>query len=471
MKYHVRPKPPKIPKDNPFENDRLDRRDTAAALTKLVQRIKGPCAISIDAGWGMGKTTFLEMWKASIEKEVGRVILFNAWDNDFANEPFLALSEELMAALYPDGGNERSEFNDAAVNVLKTAGATTIKMLISSFIGKGMVDILGDGLKDLTDTTVQVTPSQYTEAKNAMEQFRNVLKKSAKCYFKLPIVMIIDELDRCRPTYAVELLEVMKHLFSVKGIVFVLGVNRKQLEHSVSTLYGSKFDASVYLRRFFDIDLYLPNSKQKAFIDSQLDGMIERFTDNNIQVDRPFPESARDWLYKFFSNSDIDLRTIQQVLQRMGMVLAMLDGKRDSISESMVTVALILRTLENDLYRRFIEDKATDKEIADALFARVEDNYRYSREGSELERNVITAWMEQKNQQFLEEDQKSPLVSQYIKSLKEISEAPNNCPSFQLRHFKSVIQYEKALVEKWKLKGRRYDFLNSVKLIEFVSGI
>ena len=73
-----------------------------------------------------------------------------------------------------------------------------------------------------------------------------------------PLIVVIDELDRCRPSYAVELLEVAKHLFAVDHIVFVLAVNRSELAHSIRALYGSGFDAEGYLRRFFDVDFRLP---------------------------------------------------------------------------------------------------------------------------------------------------------------------------------------------------------------------
>ena len=87
-----------------------------------------------------------------------------------------------------------------------------------------------------------------------------------------PLVVVIDELDRCRPSYAAELLEVAKHLFTVDHIVFVLAVNRSELAHSIRALYGSEFDAQGYLRRFFDVDFQLPDSARKPFIEESLSG-------------------------------------------------------------------------------------------------------------------------------------------------------------------------------------------------------
>ena len=81
---------------------------------------------------------------------------------------------------------------------------------------------------------------------------------------------MIDELDRCRPSYAVELLEIAKHLFSVDRIVFVLAVNRSELVHSIKALYGSEFDAQGYLGRFFDVDIRLPEPEREEFLEALL---------------------------------------------------------------------------------------------------------------------------------------------------------------------------------------------------------
>ena len=68
------------------------------------------------------------------------------------------------------------------------------------------------------------------------------------------MVFFVDELDRCRPTYAVELLERIKHLFEVDNIVFVLALSTGQLESSIRSLYGDGLDAPGYLRRFIDLE-------------------------------------------------------------------------------------------------------------------------------------------------------------------------------------------------------------------------
>lgn len=67
-------------------------------------------------------------------------------------------------------------------------------------------------------------------------------------------MFFIDELDRCRPTFAIELLERIKHLFDIQNIVFVLSIDKEQLEASTAAAYGSAINAPEYLRRFIDLE-------------------------------------------------------------------------------------------------------------------------------------------------------------------------------------------------------------------------
>lgn len=85
-----------------------------------------------------------------------------------------------------------------------------------------------------------------------------------------PVVIIIDELDRCRPTYAIKLLEEIKHLFDVAGLIFIFGMHGQQLAHSVNAAYGANFDGASYLKRFMKRRYTLKEANQTAYIRSLL---------------------------------------------------------------------------------------------------------------------------------------------------------------------------------------------------------
>ena len=80
------------------------------------------------------------------------------------------------------------------------------------------------------------------------------------------IIFFIDELDRCRPLYAIELLETIKHLFDVKNCIFILAWDKVQLSESIKTVYGIGMDSNGYLRRFIDLDYQLPEPSRKDYI-------------------------------------------------------------------------------------------------------------------------------------------------------------------------------------------------------------
>jgi hypothetical protein len=80
--------------------------------------------------------------------------------------------------------------------------------------------------------------------------------------------IFIDELDRCRPTYSIAMLERIKHLFDVDGVVFVLATDATQLSHSIKAVYGSEFDSKRYLQRFFSRTYKLPTPPIGSIVDA-----------------------------------------------------------------------------------------------------------------------------------------------------------------------------------------------------------
>ena len=386
MGFRVQPSPVTVKPDAPFEHDRLNRGETAEVLTNLIGSIEGPCVLAIDAKWGMGKTTFLSMWEPALKERGFRVVMFNAWHTDFANEPFLALSEELRVTLEEHKGDNQdaiTKFKKAAHEVLQTTGSVAVRSLASHLLGAEGGKIVGAILAASADKSV----SQYGQAKEAFKEFRKALGEAAIDLTKgskkgAPLVVIIDELDRCRPSYAVELLEMLKHLYSVDGVVFVLALNREELVHSVCALYGTEFDATGYLRRFIDIDIRLPDVERETLIDTHLAALQSQIQSIHAGAAeaRAIDGPARDWLLQFFGNSRVDLRTLEQALRRLGLMLAMLRGDHDALIKT-ASFVLILRTMEPDLYHRFPHGGATDEDVADALFRHTERDYRASSEG------------------------------------------------------------------------------------------
>ncbi len=461
MGFRIQPASLDIPPDAPFTNDQLGREGTAEILTGLIASIDGPCVLALDAAWGMGKTTFLRMWEPLLEERGFHVVTFNAWETDFASEPFLALSEELrerLNALMGDDQATITAMENAARRVLQTAGPAAVRNLFSLVLGSSGAEAVGDALAALVDKRV----SQYGEAKEAIREFREALEAAASALKtdsdgNTPLVVIIDELDRCRPTYAVELLEVLKHLCSVNGVVFVLSLNREELVHAVRAIYGAQFDAALYLRRFIDIDVRLPASDREALIDA-------RFADLRRQVQSD--GIARNWLVRFFGSPEVDLRTLEQALRRLGLVLAMPQGGKTFIRTA--AFALVFRTLERELYDRFREGKATDEEVADALFAHQEPGYRAGTEGSNLETEIVMAAAEAGVARIGALDLTSSSLLDRYRDLVADPETENTVPSDK-EHARTMLNFAETECRNRMARGETRRFAETAARLEMLS--
>lgn len=346
MGFRIQPREIVVPEEDPFRNDLLGRKEPAEVLTHLVGSIEGPCVIAVDAPWGAGKTTFLRLWSRHLCNEGFSVVEFNAWATDFSGDPFVALSTELTEGLR-DPTNPTLEEKIGRTKELAKVVLRVALPGIVSLATSGAVDV--EPLLEARDEL-----SEYQKARAALDKFKDSLQDMAKTLAESnkcrPLVVVIDELDRCRPSYAVELLEAAKHLFAVDGVVFVLALNRAELAHSIKTLYGVGFDATGYLRRFIDVDFRLPEPDRSTFIDQTLDGVrisdyFERTTDQNARQEE---EVVRNWLKRFFSSPDLNLRRVAKAIHHLGLVFASLRSDQRSFAMTAVT-ALVLRTVDPEL--------------------------------------------------------------------------------------------------------------------------
>lgn len=304
-----------------WEGDLLFRRSEAAQLIAYIESVasrpsvredKRAYTIAIDARYGEGKTFFLKR----LAQQLGLahpVAFVDAWADDLANEPLTALAATLKEALDPflaDGG-VRDKFDDFMAKTGKVArivGKGLLRRSIGLAIGAGAVegaeaawsgvsDEVTDALvtassglaDDACEAILSVTAhslmkkrvADFEEGQAAVQAMKDSLSAIVASLGatdrRAPIVIVIDELDRCRPPYAIKLLEEIKHLFDVSGLVFVLAMHGEQLGHSVSGAYGASFDGRAYLRRFVDRQYRLKEPPLEHLLSKLLTGyQLER---------------------------------------------------------------------------------------------------------------------------------------------------------------------------------------------------
>lgn len=258
-----------IDDDDPFKEDLLKRKPYAEILTKVLSIYTHGAVIALNGKWGTGKTTFVKKWQKMLEKETPKfnTIYFNAWQADYLDDPLVPLIANLQNVRKIDS-NDNSKFE----NLMK-AGA---KLAIAGAVGFGKAVIKKVGGELVLETLSSVADEcgnlfkkkvdEFSTQTKSMEQFKTELKEYVNWISTdKPLVYFIDELDRCSPTYAVRVLERVKHLFEIPGIVFILSIDKEQLENSIKGYFGSGIDAEEYLRRFIDISYNLPQPELKDF--------------------------------------------------------------------------------------------------------------------------------------------------------------------------------------------------------------
>ena len=456
MGIRLQPRELDIPDKDPFRNDLLSREEPAKVLTHLVESIEeGPCVLAVDAEWGAGKTTFLKLWAQHLRNSGFPVVELNAWETDHSGDPFVTLSSELAKGLEKykkDLGRKIRTVKTAAAKVLRYAipGAVRLATAGIPYVNSLMEEVVGKVLTSYASTRL----ARYETAQKSIETFKSVLQEMANNLFKLkgkPLMVFIDELDRCRPTYAVEFLEVAKHIFSVESVVFVMAVNHSELAHSIRTLYGHGFNAEGYLQRFFDADFRLPAPERKAFIEALLHSMRINVTsdESGTKEARSHEQTVQKLLTAFFGASEISLREIAQAIHRLGLVFASLSvDQRDRLLTT--TVALILRTLDSNLYRRFRRREVSDSDVVASIFKRTGDQKLQRTEEGEVFESIIIAGFKEQGAR------KSSLLDKYEKMEKE-SQIQDPCYNHACRVARKVRDYEKV------------GFLQSVQLLELVS--
>jgi len=327
-----------IPADDPFLNDRLGRKQIAENLTLLVQSTNQPFVLSIQAPWGWGKTTFIKMWKTQLESLGHVCFYFNAWENDFVEDPLIAFVGVINKSIVDK--SPKGQIN-AQIRTLQNVGGKIIRQALPLTVQIATQGILGqDSVKKVSDLLfnsggdiasfasemAEQKMRQYESDKNGTQEFQTELTRftraiSAGTGKKSPVVFFIDELDLCRPDFSISLLERIKHLLSVEGMVFVLGMDRGQIVQSVNSMYGKEMDGDGYLRKFIDLGINLP----EPTVEKYCQFLFERFRLQEVFAKRRNGKDEREALMRAFINLAktyrFSLRVLEQCFTEINLVL------------------------------------------------------------------------------------------------------------------------------------------------------
>ena len=268
-----------------LKNDSIGRNQYIYHFVRFCNALDNKCSIAINANWGQGKTFFIKQTKMVLdsfnpnimelnedEKETVKGIFTNfvdqasgcsilepqvcvyydAWINDNDSDPILSLINEIIRSTASENSFGES-YNLKKLLEL----AAPIVTFFTGFNGESLIKLL-----ESKDPLAEIKSQKEIHKKIAVF-FESLLPEKGE-----RLIVFVDELDRCKPSYAVVLLERIKHYFSNDRITFVFSVNLEELQHTIKKCYGNDFDASRYLDRFFDFRIELPPADMKKYYES-----------------------------------------------------------------------------------------------------------------------------------------------------------------------------------------------------------
>lgn len=265
-----------------YMDDSIGRNTDLYYFISILNSIEDSCSISLDGDWGSGKTFFVNQAKMILDAHNEYInvenaddckaicdkfskyssssahkihlqpqvcVYYDAWKNDNDDDPILSLVYSIMSSVETDFSFKNTKFVDIGKNIVKALIENQkITQLIDSFKVEDPFEVLKLA-KNIED--------------KVREFFQTLLPEKGN-----RLVVFVDELDRCRPSFAVNLLERIKHYFSDDQITFVFSVNMNQLKCTICNYYGNDFDGFKYLDRFFDLRLTLPAADMEKYYQS-----------------------------------------------------------------------------------------------------------------------------------------------------------------------------------------------------------
>jgi hypothetical protein len=315
------------------------------------------------------------MWQQQLVNDGFKTIYFNAWENDFDSNPLVALMSELKTLTNVNNKTVFKSIVEKGAVLVKNAVPALAKSLVKKYV-VDIDEVSADTIENATKATTEILEEEikeYASKKKTITEFRSDLEKFVKQSDNdKPLVFIVDELDRCRPNYAVEVLEQIKHFFSVSGIVFVLSIDKKHLSSSVKGFYGSEqIDSNEYLRRFIDLEYTIPKPSIKNYVNYLYEyysfkdffSSQERLVFSELRTDT---ENFLRMAECLLNNSKATLRQLERIFAHTRLALCSFKVNEYAFPH-LFFILVYIKIMRSELFVRIEGNELSLQELSDAF--------------------------------------------------------------------------------------------------------
>ncbi len=284
----------------PFGRDAFGYKAVADELTNLVSRLAKGSVIGVDSPWGTGKTYFAKNWQGMLKEKGLSTVYIDAFSGDYYADPFVLIAAQMLQQLGFANKREFAPFRKKALAVARALPGIAIKFAEKVFLPEPILKVAGavnEAAQQCRDAAEGAKPKETLLSKNGDESglFTDFKQSLADLLQKRkrPVVVLVDELDRCRPDFAVRLLERLKHLFEVDGLVFVIFAHNDFLEAAVKGTYNFSNDelSRKYLERFIYFQIKLPKIKGTGAYQQYINKIVKRYTLKDSKMFKNFCEN------------------------------------------------------------------------------------------------------------------------------------------------------------------------------------
>lgn len=305
--------------DSPTPIDMLSRHEIVSQIVSLIGSISsthGSCTFALNGSWGSGKTFVLDMLEQQLcDHQAGEkyiVFHYNCWKYDYYEEPLVAIVNAMF-----DGLDEQTRLIPQSARDKLSAALPTIAKALSQLaipIVKSKLGLDGLDLSSLSDILLANGESQYDHHHSFNKAINKVKEELGKLAEDKTIVVVVDELDRCLPDYAIKVLERLHHLFDkLPNTVVALAIDREQLENAIKQIFGEHTNTAKYLKKFINFEFQLGKGEITGSFSEKYVNYVSLF-DNIIDTTGTL-FSMDEYFSALFDG--IDIRTQEQMVSRL----------------------------------------------------------------------------------------------------------------------------------------------------------